>query len=385
MESFVSALAQASRRNVDAIVIPGSLWDHSTIRGQTAGTVLEAIEELKSIPVFILPGDMDPYTEDSYFNNKFLRARGMREWPSNAYIFREPHFTTIKHPHRPDVAFTGIAHTSQQPITQRLLSTYVSRDEEALINILLFHGSLDSYPGIDGLAPERISAPFSVEELAAQRFNYAAIGHFHEYTELCDEYDNVIGAYSGCLVGRNFEEIGPRVAIIVNVTVNDDGTSVVVLEPIEVASNRLCYVVVDVSGLDAEALQDEIAYGVQEQEIRPDVDIVCISLEGTHPAELDPVSIAERLRPDFYNLLIVDRTRPDYLSEEYDERTTEHKFLQSMIEQQRRAEEKRAQNPKAQSRTDLPSMLISGKTIEDALYYGLDALKGRKVTIRHVD
>src|SRR5579883_2323097 len=168
MESFVSALAQASRRNVDAIVIPGSLWDHSTIRGQTAGTVLEAIEELKSIPVFILPGDMDPYTEDSYFNNKFLRARGMREWPSNAYIFREPHFTTIKHPHRPDVAFTGIAHTSQQPITQRLLSTYVSRDEEALINILLFHGSLDSYPGIDGLAPERISAPFSVEELAAQ-------------------------------------------------------------------------------------------------------------------------------------------------------------------------------------------------------------------------
>jgi DNA repair exonuclease SbcCD nuclease subunit len=384
VESLVGAMRVAADQNVDAVLIPGGLWDHRSIRGDTAGTVLEAIAELKDIPVYISPGEGDPFTVDSYYNPTFLAARGMRAWPKNAYIFDTPEFTTFKHPKRNDVAFTGYAHLSQRKVTERLLSSYINRDEEATFNILVFHGSLDTYPGIDGQA-DRITAPFSVEELAAQRFNYAALGHFHEYTELCDENDLVIGAYSGCLTGRNFDELGPRVAMLGTITVDDSGNSSVLLEPIEVASNRLTYLPVDVSGLDAISMKEEIEYGVQELEIRPDVDIVCISLEGTHTPDLEPFEVAQKLRPDFYHLLIVDRTRPDYLAEEYDPRTTEYKYLESMLEKQRQAEVKRAENPNADTLNNVPGFLMSAKTIEDALYYGLDALKRQKVTHRHVD
>lgn len=385
VESLVGACKVASDQNVDAVFIPGGLWDHNGIRGETAGTVLEAIAELNDIPVYITPGDNDPFSVDSYYNPSFLAARGMRAWPKNAYVFKTHEFTTLKHPTRNDVAITGHAHLSHHRITDRLLSSYVNRDEEAFFNILIFHGSLDTYPGLDGMSVDRITAPFSVEELAAQRFNYAALGHFHEYTELCDENDQVIGAYSGCLSGRNFEELGPRVAILGTITADEAGNSSTLIEPIEVASNRLTYLAVDVSGLDAESLKEEIAYGVQEQEIRADVDIVCISLEGTHAPDLDPFEIAQELRPEFYHLLIVDRTRPDYLAEEYDPRTTEFKFLESMLEKQRQAEEKRAADPK-ESLGNFPGFHhLSGKTIEDALYYGLDALKRQKVTHRHVD
>ncbi|MBX9668395.1 MAG: hypothetical protein K2X93_12290 [Candidatus Obscuribacterales bacterium] len=384
VESFVVACKVATDQGVDAVLLPGGLWDHRSIRGQTAGTVLEAIAELGDIPVYITPGCGDPYTIDAYFNDDYLKARGMRTWPSNACIFRTHDFTTVRHPKRPEVAITGHAHMSQRKISDRLLSNYVPRDEEALINLLVFHGSLDTYPGLDLLTQDRITAPFSVEELAAQRFTYTALGHFHEYTELCDENDLLIGAYSGCLIGRNFDELGPRVAMLGTIT-TEDGVPVTTLEPIEVASNRLTYVPVDISGLDAEGIKAEIAYGIQEQEIRPDVDIVCLSLEGSYSNDLDPFEVAQELRPDFYQIVIVDRTRPDYFAEEYDPRTTEHKYLESMLERQRQAEEKRSANPKADTLTGVPGMLLSGKTIEDALYYGLDALKKQKVTHRHVD
>jgi DNA repair protein SbcD/Mre11 len=384
VESLVGACRVANDQQVDAVLIPGGLWDHRTIRGETAGTVLEAIAELGEIPVFITPGEGDPFTTDSYYNPAFLAARGMRSWPKNAYIFNQPELTTIKHPLRSDVAITGHAHLSQNRASERLLGTYVPRDETAAFNILVFHGSLDSYPGMDGMH-DRHTTPFSVEELAVQRFNYTALGHFHEYTELCDENDRVIGAYSGCLCGRNFDELGPRVAILGTIVKDASGSTDITLEPIEVASNRLTYLPVDVSGLDAQSLKEEIAYAVQEQEIRPDVDIVCISLEGTHAAEFDPFEAAQELQRDFYHLLLVDRTRPDYLAEEYDPRTTEHKFLESMLERQSKAEEKRAADPRADTLNNVPGFFLSAKTIEDALYYGLDALKRQKVSHRHVD
>lgn len=383
VESFISACRVASDQNVDAVLIPGGLWDHRSMRGDTAMTVLEAIAELKDIPVFITPGKEDPYTIDSYYNQAFLSARGLRAWPDNAFIFHKHEFSTFKHPTRSDVAITGSAHLSQNRVSARLLERYIPRDPAAF-NILLFYGSLDSYPGMYP-QPERLSAAFSVEELIAQSFSYSALGHYHEYTELSDNNDRVIGAYSGCLCGRNFDELGPRVAILGTLVRDEAGNMTTTLEPVEVASNRLTYLPVDVSGLDAASLKEEIAYAVQEHEIRSDVDIVCISLEGTHSPDFDPFEAAQELQREFYHLLIVDRTRPDYLSEEYDPRTTEYKFLESMLERQTQAEKKREADPRADTLNNVPGFFLSAKTIEDALYYGLDGMKRQKVSHRHVD
>lgn len=371
VESLATAFALAKEHKVDAVLIPGALWEQRTIRSQTAGTVLEAIEELGEIPVVIAPGDSDPFVLDSPYSDEFLMARGMRGWPSNALIFTSSDFETVKHPTRADVSFTGRSFTSSDKITDRLLAQPISKDEETDFNILLFHGSLDGYSG----GSHRVTAPFSSAELEAQKFTYAALGHFHEYTEVKGAAGKTIGAYSGCLVGRNFEELGMRVAILGTITIDENGDVQTVLEPVEVASNRLTYLAVDVSGLDEDALREEVAYGIEDHGIRQDQDIVCISLEGSCQDAFNPVRVLEDMRSDFYHLIIVDRTRPDYLSEEYDSRTTEHKFIESMIERKQ----------SAQTNGDEETGAISGKTVEDALYYGLDALKRKKVTVRHVD
>lgn len=373
VESLATAFALAKEHKVDAVLIPGALWEQRTIRGETAGTVLQAIEELGDIPVVIATGDSDPFLLDSPYSDEFLAARGMRGWPPNALIFTSSSFEMIKHPTRDDVSFTGRSFTSSDKITDRLLEQPIGKDEDAALNILLFHGSLESYTGSDG--SHRMTAPFSAEELAAQNFTYAALGHFHDYTEVKDATGKILGAYSGCLVGRNFEELGTRVAIVGTITIDENGSVETVLEPVEVASNRLTYLSIDVSGLDEDTLREEVTYGIEDHGIRAEQDIVCISLEGSCQDAFNPSRVLEEMRGEFYHLIVVDRTRPDYLSEEYDARTTEHKFIESMIERKQ----------SAQTNAGDETGAISGKTVEDALYYGLDALKRKKVTVRHVD
>jgi len=386
VECFVLALVTAKERGVDAVFVPGGLWNQETIRAQTAGTVLEAIEQIAPIPVYISPGENDPYTIDSPYSSKFLSALGMRPWPQNAIIFNSNSFKTLTHPARKDVTITARAYKRKGSDSNRYLSEAINLAERSMINILLHHGSLELEEGEE--LPHfrrKNTTPFTIDELDNQRFTYAALGHSHEYLEVENEEDLLIGAYSGCLMGRNFEELGPRGIIHGTITLAEDGSTTVQLEPIEAARNRIMYISVDITGLDLELIKEEIFMMMEEADVHPDSDIVGLSLEGRFSHDSSTRELIEEIKDEFYHLVVMDRTRPDYLSEQYDPSTTEHKFIEKMLESIQEAEEKRMTSPVGDSLTGLPGSMISGKTIEDALYYGLDALKNKKVTVRHVD
>ena len=87
---------------------------------------------------------------------------------------------------------------------------------------------------------------------------------------------------------------------------------------------------------------------------------------------------------DFYHLLVVDNTRADYLAERFDQRTTEWKYIEAMLEMKTRAEKAKNQELGGDSLTGIPGADVSGKTVEDALYYGLDALRTKKVVVKNV-
>ena len=94
--------------------------------------------------------------------------------------------------------------------------------------------------------------------------------------------------------------------------------------------------------------------------------------------------VAQSLSDQFYCLQILDNTRADYLAERFDQRTTEWKFIESMLEMKTRAEKLKHQELGSDSLTGMTGSDVSGKTVEDALYYGLDALKTKQVTVRNV-
>ncbi|MBZ0188950.1 MAG: metallophosphoesterase, partial [Candidatus Obscuribacterales bacterium] len=149
VEAFVNALMLGKQQGVDAVFIAGGIWNHETIRTQTSGTVLEAIEELSPIPVYITPGESDPYTIDSPYSDAFLAARGVRAWPKNAFIFKTAEFSTLRHPTREDVTVTGFAYTARKKLSDRILAQRLLRENPGTLDFLLYHGTLDSYAGME--------------------------------------------------------------------------------------------------------------------------------------------------------------------------------------------------------------------------------------------
>jgi DNA repair exonuclease SbcCD nuclease subunit len=389
LEATINAFALARQEQVDAILIPGGLWDNVTVTGYTVNTLIEAVASMGDIPVYIAPGHRDFYTRSCLYTNDMLSARGYRHWPANVHIFTSEHFTAVSHPTRPDVAFIGRAFSKASRRTERILSGKLPKVASAAINIGVFAGTLESHPSVIADASRQqvqkpLIYPFSEDELAAQNLTYAACGNIKEAFQITTHDEHLLGAYAGCLAGGTFNELGPRYAILGEVEVNADGTSSVNLIPQELDGRRMMLVTVDVSGLGDEDIRDEILVSLEDSGVRCDTDIVAINLEGRHKPGAAPKEVADGLASDFYHLLVVDNTRADYLAERFDQRTTEWKYIQAMLEMKTRAERAKNQELGGDSLAGLPGADVSGKTVEDALYYGLDALRTKKVTVRNV-
>lgn len=376
LEAVYRAIQDGIKRGVDAILIPGDLFDGDTVTGPTITFLSDAFNRAAPIPVVIAPGNRDFNGRSSLYNPRVLAHRGLGAWPSNVFIFENDQFTTFRHPTRPEISFTGRAFLSPDVVADRMLSRPLPREAEAAINVLLFHGFLEGYQGPDVAQPDKYNAPFSVEELETQGFAYSALGHCHEFAEVYSNQGVLIGAYAGSFVGRSFAEAGARVGLIVTLQADAEGLLMCSLEPVEYDTRRIVVAAGDISGLTEEAMIEEISLSIEDQGARPD-DIVYLHLEGGYPPQADPISVVERLREKYYHLYLADNTRPDYLGEHFDERTTEWKYIESMLELKK--------NVERQSNGDENGLEVSGATVEDALYYGLDALRQQKVRVKDVD
>jgi hypothetical protein len=125
-------------------------------------------------------------------------------------------------------------------------------------------------------------------------------------------------------------------------------------------------------------MMDEITLAIEDQGGRPKTDIVLVNLDGTFAASVNPEQVLQQLRSRYCDLVVVDNSRPDYLSEKFDTRTTEAKYIDALLALKRDIEQKRVTTPGITN-------ALTGAIVEDALYYGLDALRQKRITIRDVD
>jgi DNA repair protein SbcD/Mre11 len=376
LEVFLLALEVAKYEEVDAVLIPGDLWHNQTIKAATISKIVAGCADLGDLPVIIAPGDRDCYGLDSFYNNDVLQWYGLPTWPDNVHVFRSQEFSTYIHPYRSDVAFTGRALVDSAPQAERPLAFPVARNLDAPINVLLLSGSIDGYTGADKESEPAPFSPFTAEELEEAQFTYAALGHYQDYTEVLSGSGDILGAYSGSLAGRGFDELGPRFALVGTIQNNEFGAWQCTIEPMELDRRRMVMVSTDISGLSANDMLEEITMSIAEQGGRIENDLVFLQLEGKYRSDSNPGLVIEALRDRYYNVAVMDYTRPDYLSESFDARTTEAKFVDSLLALKRNVETHGGISDTTEN---------MARAIEDALYYGLDALKQKKVTVRDVD
>ncbi|MBQ8510237.1 MAG: DNA repair exonuclease [Clostridia bacterium] len=192
--AFTSLTMTARMSKVDFLLIAGDLFDSAYATKETIALLCREFAALPDCKVIIAPGNHDPYTFQSYYRRT--------EFPDNVYIFDSPDLSCFDFPELNTTVY-GYAFTSDTLEDCPLEAFRVENPDR--INLLVAHGDLD--------AAVSKYAPIPSDTLSACGFDYAALGHIHTFSGL-RTLDKGYCAYSGCLEGRGFDELGPKGAIL---------------------------------------------------------------------------------------------------------------------------------------------------------------------------
>lgn len=360
------AVKLAIDRKLGAVLIVGDLFDGEVADRETVGRAIECIAQDGCPPVFIAPGNHDCFSRSTfYYDNRRLVAAGLAPWPAHVRIFGSPRFEAAPVPGCDDVTIWGRCVHENVDSSERVLADDRPALEEGRLHILMLHGSRDGFlpPG------KRITAPFNDAEILAWGADYAALGHYHRPAQIVDEEGVVRASYAGSPIALAIDETGPRHVQVVTVEHNSLHRRVE-LEPLELDRRRLHRIELDVSGLSSpEALKAKIDDALETDLVGKN-DLAIVTLTGRTRPGLDLTPKVEDA-PSRCFWLKVDASglRPDYDLSLYrtgEGRTTEERFARSLLE-----EIDREQDPERR------------RTLEAALYYGLDALKLGDVAPRY--
>ena len=139
--------ALARERQVDMVLLSGDLFDGERVYPETLERLRETLAAL-ACPVFIAPGNHDPFTPRSPY------AR--QTWPENVHIFRGGALEAVELPELGCVVH-GAAFTAPERTDQVLAGFTAPAD--GLVHILCLHGEVN--------APASQYGPITREQIAA--------------------------------------------------------------------------------------------------------------------------------------------------------------------------------------------------------------------------
>ncbi len=192
---FRSVLHHARKQGADAVLIAGDLFDEERASADTLAFVRAEFTALGDIPVYIAPGNHDPYTAKSSY--------ATTTWPANVRIFTEPRWTAFEEAGAP-LTVHGFAFDGPEISTNPYGRLEIAR-ENGRIHVGVAHGSEMSCVSTEMGA----YAPFRAADAAVDGLLYLALGHYHAMRGI-ETPNGTLMYYSGTPEGHSFGEAGPR-------------------------------------------------------------------------------------------------------------------------------------------------------------------------------
>lgn len=262
----------------DLVLLAGDLMDTGRLYPQTAQALATALGRI-SVPVFIAPGNHDPYHAASPY--------ALPLWPDNVHIFTSPHPQSVPLP-RLGCTVYGAAFTREQN-DQPPLEGFFAQEEG--LQLMVLHGNTAGAG----------YAPITAAHIAASGLHYLALGHIHQASGL-QRTGHTAWAYPGCPEGRGFDEPGEKGALVV--CLDETGSCTARFAPL--CSRRYEIVDVDLTGCEDALAAVEAALPVHST----DRDIYRLRLTGSFAMTSGLLrQLEQTLAPRFWALELQDRTR----------------------------------------------------------------------------
>ncbi len=191
--TFRRILENALVQKVDVILIAGDLFEHDRITPDTVEFIKQQFANLGDTPVFISPGNHDPYIHGSPYCEE--------RWPPNVHIFGEEEFRSVEIPDL-GVRVTGFGFNRTRLEDRPFLKLPTLPPDG--INLVVSHGS-DVAQVPTGKFQH---GPFTIAEIAGKNVHYCALGHYHQQRQVANAIDQTQAWYSGIPEGRGWDETG---------------------------------------------------------------------------------------------------------------------------------------------------------------------------------
>ena len=336
---LLGALADlAVSEDVDLVLLSGDLLDSGSAYYETGEELLRCLVRI-AVPVFIAPGNHDPYVPGSPYQRL--------QMPENVHIFRENAIGSVFLPEL-NTRVYGAAFTGRS--SPALLDGFHAQEEPGVWKLLCLHGEVG--------AKASTYDPITEEQLAASGLSYAALGHIHAASGLRRAGD-VWYSWPGCPEGRGFDECGEKTVNLV--TLDDAGGCE--LRTACIASRRYEVLRIDVSGTDPLL---SVVTQLPDDTVR---DVYRIVLTGETEQAPDLRKLYFNLSEMFFELQLRDETR---LKRDIWESAGEDSLRGIFLK-------------KLRDRYDAAGSDAERRKIEQAARWGLAALNNAEEVIQHED
>ena len=204
-------------KKVDFVLLVGDLFDNENQGIKAQVKLRAAFETLKQhqINVYICYGNHD------YLQGNVYQV----EYPENVHVFQSEkidHFT-YKKDGTSIAQIYGFSYENRM-ISENKVKEYYIVDRKVPFHIAMLHGSYNENK------EHATYAPFSINDLIGQPFDYWALGHIHQRSEL-KRYPPVV--YPGNIQGRHRKETGEKGCYYVRLTETDVSMNFIPLHAIE--------------------------------------------------------------------------------------------------------------------------------------------------------
>lgn len=291
-QTVSAVMALIRERQIDLALLPGDLFDSAYVTSKTVSFLLDEFAACPQCQFVIAPGNHDPYTTGSLWRSGRL--------PENVHVFATEALAHFDFPAL-NTAVYGWAFLSDR-LENAPLAGAEPEDAERL-NLLCAHGDLG--------VPLSKYAPISQQDLAGFGAAYAALGHQHIATHPTAIGNGGLYAYTGCLVGRSFDEPGRGGVILGKATCTEKGWEIQT-ERIEMATRRYETLTVDLTGVDSDReVAGRLKAAVQASGYGADT-VLRVTLTGSTPPDFDVPQQADGSVLGLYHLELIDHTIPNY-------------------------------------------------------------------------
>lgn len=329
---LLSRLAELARsERADIVLLAGDIFDGGGTYFETGAEFVRCLRDM-SVPVFIAPGNHDPYDARSPYAKLDI--------PQNVRIFTERDVECAELPEL-GVRVYGAAFTGSTDGPD--ITNIRTERAEGTWNILCAHGEV----GFD---------PVNEQALSASGLDYAALGHIHKASGL-RRSGGTWYSWPGCPEGRGFDETGEKHVYIVTL---GSGCSV---KPVCIAQRK--YEILNVELKSGDVVSDVLA--ALPENTRSDVYRIVLRGEAAEPPQPDAIisAVGER----FFSLQVRDETRLKRdVWESAGEDNLRGRFLM------------RLKTAFDEAKTD-----AEREKITQAARWGLAALDNREEVVRHDD